>query len=50
MAQYAVFSLPAGIGVEADERDKLERLTRYVSRPRVAVERLDLTSEGQVRY
>ena len=48
--QYAGFSLHAGIGVEADQREKLERLTRYVSRPPVAIERLDLTAQGEVRY
>jgi len=50
VAQYAGFSLHAGIGVEAEQRDKLERLARYVSRPAVADERLDLTAQGQVRY
>jgi hypothetical protein len=50
VAQYAGFSLHAGIGVEADQREKLERLTRYVSRPPVSVERLSLTTQGQVRY
>jgi hypothetical protein len=37
VAQYAGFSLHAGIGVEADQCEKLERLTRYVSRPPVSV-------------
>jgi Putative transposase len=50
VAQYAGFSLHAGIGVEAAQRGKLERLTRYVSRSPVAVERLDLTAQGPVRY
>ena len=50
MAQYAGFSLHAGIGVEADQREKLERLARYVSRPPVSVERLSLTAQGHVRY
>jgi len=50
VAQYAGFSLHAGIGVEADQREKLERLARYVSRPPVSVERLTLTGQGQVRY
>lgn len=36
--------------MQADQREKLERLTRYVSRPPVSVERLDLTAQGQVRY
>ncbi len=50
VTQHAGFSLHAGIGVEADQREKLERLTRYVSRPPVAIERLDLTALGQIRY
>ena len=50
VAQYAGFSLHAGIGVEAEQRGKLERLTRYVSRPPVAEERLSVTAQGQVRY
>jgi hypothetical protein len=50
VAQHAGFSLHAGIGVHPEQREKLERLTRYVSRPPVSVERLDLTAQGQVRY
>jgi len=50
VGQYAGFSLHAGIGVEAGQREKLERLTRYVSRPPVSEERLSLTAQGQVRY
>ena len=50
VAQYAGFSLHAGLGVEADHRQKLERLARYVSRPPVSVERLSLTGQGNVRY
>jgi hypothetical protein len=50
VAQCAGFSLHAGIRVEADQRGRLERLARYVSRPPVAVERLALTVQGQVRY
>ncbi len=41
VSQYARFSLHAGIGVEADQRAKLERLARYVSRPPVSIERLE---------
>lgn len=37
VAQYAGFSLHAGVGVQAEQRDKLERLARYVSRPPVSV-------------
>ena len=50
VAQAAGFSLHGGIGVEADQRGKLERLARYVSRPPVSAERLSLTGQGHVRY
>jgi hypothetical protein len=46
VVQYGGFSLHAGIGVEAEQREKLERLTRYVSRPLIAIERFDLTAQG----
>ena len=35
---------------EAYQRDKLERLCRYISRPAVSEKRLTLTANGQVRY
>jgi len=44
------FSLHAGLDIQPHQREKLERLCRYVSRPPIAVERLALTSTGQVRY
>lgn len=44
------FSLHAGVDVAPHEREKLERLCRYVSRPPVAVDRMALTASGQVRY
>jgi hypothetical protein len=44
------FSLHAGVAARADERKKLERLCRYISRPAVAEKRLSLTSGGNVRY
>ena len=50
VARYAGFSLHAGIGVEAGQRGKLERLARYFSRPAVAVECMALTAQVQVRY
>jgi len=40
----------AGVGISPNQREKLERLCRYVSRPPVASERLALTASGQVRY
>ena len=44
------FSLHAGVAARADQRDKLERLCRYISRPAVSEKRLSLTNSGLVRY
>ena len=44
------FSLHASLDIQPYQREKLERLCRYVSRPPIAVEELALTSAGQVRY
>jgi hypothetical protein len=49
-AQAGGFSLHADIDIEPGQRQKLERLCRYVSRPPVAVDRMGLTASGQVRY
>lgn len=48
VAQAGGFSLHAGIGIEAGQRGKLERLCRYVSRPAVSEDRLALTERGEV--
>jgi len=50
VAESSGFSLHAGIAAKASQRDKVERLARYVSRPPVAAERLSLTQGGYVRY
>lgn len=44
------FSLHAGVAARAEQRDKLERLCRYISRPAVSEKRLSLTNSGLVRY
>ena len=44
------FSLRAGVTARADERKKLERLCRYVSRPAVPERRLSLTPNGNARF
>jgi hypothetical protein len=41
--------LHAGISAKGSEREKLEHLARYVSRPPLSSERLALTEGGQVR-
>ena len=48
-ARHNGFDLHAELCVPADRRDRLERLCRYVLRPPVAQERLDLTADGHVR-
>jgi hypothetical protein len=50
VAASSGFSLHAGVFAKGSEREKLEHLARYVSRPPVAGERLSLTERGQVRY
>ena len=49
-ARACGFSLHAGVDIAPHQREKLERLCRYVSRPPLAVDRLVLTPSGQVRY
>jgi hypothetical protein len=48
-ARHAGFDLHAGVCVDADERDRLERVTRYALRPPVAQEHLEWTADGQVQ-
>jgi len=44
------FSLHAGVATKVNERTKLERLCRYITRPAVSTKRLALTRNGRVRY
>jgi ribosomal protein S27E len=46
----AGFSLHASVAVKVNERKKLERICRYISRPAVSEKRLSLTRQGKVRY
>jgi len=46
----AGFSLHAGVAVKASQRDKLERLCRYICRPPVSDKRLFLTARGDIGY
>ena len=50
VGKVAGFPLHAGVAARADERQKLERLCRYISRPAIAEKRLSLTPNGNVRY
>jgi len=44
------FSLNAAVACQPHERDRLERLCRYITRPAVCMERLSVNSAGQVVY
>jgi hypothetical protein len=50
VAQCAGFSLHAGVSAGDSQRDKLERLCRYISRPAVAIERWSRLPDGRIRY
>ncbi len=44
------FSLNAAVACLAHQRDSLERLCRYVSRPAICLDRLTSRADGQVQY
>ena len=50
VAKVSGFSLHAGVAAQAWERQKLERLARYISRPAVSEKRLSVTLSGNIRY
>jgi hypothetical protein len=50
VGNVAGFSLHAGVATKANERTKLERLCRYITRPAVATKRLSITRNGRLRY
>ena len=44
------FSLHAGVATKANERDRLEKICRYIARPAVAEERLSTNDKDDVVY
>ena len=44
------FSLNAAVSCQPQQRNKLERLCRYVARPPLALERLSVSEDGKLRY
>jgi hypothetical protein len=50
VANTSGFSLHTGVFANADEPDKLERLCRYISRPAISEQRLNMTQNTKVRY
>lgn len=50
LGKIAGFSLHAGVSTKSYQRDKLERLCRYISRAPVAAHCLSQTSTGKICY
>jgi len=50
VAKNSGFSLHAGVATKAHEREKLEKICRYIARPAVAEERLSTDDYGNVIY
>jgi hypothetical protein len=50
VAKLAGFSLHAGTVCEDFQRNKLERLCRYITRPPIATKRLSVDAQGRVVY
>ena len=50
VGQVAGFNLHAVVAARADERHKLERLCRYITRPAVSEQCLSRTAQGKVLY
>lgn len=44
------FSLHAATKIPRHRRDQVERLIRYVARPSLAIDRMSLTEEGDIKY
>jgi hypothetical protein len=50
VAKSSGFSIHAGVATKAHERDRLEKICRYIARPAVAEERLSTNSRGEIIY
>jgi len=50
VAKNSGFSLHAGVATKAHERDRLEKICRYIARPAVSEERLSTDNYGNVIY
>ena len=48
--EYAGFSLHADVSVSGHDRERLERLCRYIARPAIATERLTQCEDGRIAY
>ncbi len=50
VAKNSGFSLHAGVATKAQEREKLEKICRYIARPALSEERLSTNVRGEIIY
>ncbi len=50
LAKGGGFSLHAGVSAKAHQRDKVERLCRYIARPAVSTHRMERLPDGKISY
>jgi hypothetical protein len=50
LAKAGGFSLHAGVSAKSYQRDKIERLCRYIARPAVSTHRLERLPDGRLSY
>ncbi|MBK7963337.1 MAG: transposase [Bdellovibrionales bacterium] len=46
VGKYSGFTLHGGVAVGPGQRDKLEKIARYIARPAISEERLSVNSRG----
>ena len=50
LARESGFSLHAGVSAKSYQKDKIERLCRYITRPAISLKRLSLSETGKMIY
>src|SRR3989338_10852617 len=50
LAKASGFSLHAGVSAKSNQRDKVERLCRYIARPAVSTHRMERLADGTISY
>jgi len=50
LAKGGGFSLHAGVSAKSHQRDKVERLCRYIARPAVSTHRMERLADGRLSY
>lgn len=50
LAKGGGFTLHAGVSAKSNQRDKVERLCRYIARPAVSTQRMERLANGKISY